>query len=284
MVVKWRPSLPVCGAVIALSMLLAGCGGGTDEDKSSAKSAPSPDYDEAHDAIAKLSDAYNAVAQADVAAQQAAVTYFKSKPTGPLDDPAITQSQQKLTDAFEKRDQLRDGLADLTALEDPDVEKAYDAFIEKAKEQDSFNDSYYTAFPAYRTSLDRCLDVFQVASRTPGTSSPTAYGRMLLNRHDVAAKDCVDVLTGLSDSENPLMHAYAADSLTSIQKRRAVLQQLAGGQVSISAATDRFVSTTKEFNRNLDKNTAFTQEMTRVNAREEFIALSQVVDSKQKAS
>jgi hypothetical protein len=239
----------------------------------------------ATEAITKLCDAYGQVSRADVAAQQAAVDYVKAHPNGSLDDAAITTSQEQLTQAFAKRDELIDALADLSALEDPEVKEAYDALIARAKEQDAFNDGYYTAFPAYRASLERCLDVFQIVSDSkPTTSSPTAYSKLLLRRHDAAAQDCGAVLKQLSGSENKMVDAYATGSLTAIEERRSVLQALAKGDLAVAAATDRFVATTKTFNTNRDHNTTqFTEELKRLSARDQCIALQQVVESKQKA-
>ncbi len=286
----WRPVGRVVLAGLLgglLAGLLAGCGGGTAEDKSSktddAKSSSAkPDYQAASQAITELSDAYGQVAQADVAAQQAAVTYLQAHPDGSLDDPAITTSQDKLTQAFAKRDELRDALAELSALKDPDVKQAYDSFIAQAVQQDAFNDGYYTAFPAYRASLERCLDVFQIVSDSaPKTSSPTVYGKQLMQRHDAAAQDCNTVLTELSGSKNAMVAAYAKGSLTAVEKRRSVLEALAGGDLGIPEATARFVAATKAFNKNLDSNTRFPEELNRLSAREQFAAFQKAVESKQ---
>ena len=271
------------GGVVLVAMVtgaLAGCGGG--DSSTGDSTAAKPDYQAASRAIAKLSDAYGQVAQADVDAQQAAVTYLRAHPDGSLDDDAITSAQDRLTEAFAKRDEQRDALADLSALEDPEVKKAYDAFIDQAVQQDAFNDGYYTAFPAYRASLERCLDVFQVVSDSaPPTSSATAYAKQLMRRHDAAAKDCVEVLTELSGSKNTMMAAYAKGSLTAVEQRRSVLAAMAAGDLGVGKATDRFVATTKAFNTNLDRNTQFTEELNRLSAREEFAALQKVVESKQ---
>ena len=268
-----------------LTGALTGCGGGGDSSTGDGGSSAKPDYQAASQAIAKLSDAYGQVAQADVDAQQAAVTYLRAHPDGSLDDEAITSSQDRLTEAFAKRDEQRDALADLSALEDPEVKKAYDAFIAQAVEQDAFNDGYYTAFPAYRASLERCLDVFQVVSDSapPTTNSATAYAKRLIRRHDAASKDCVEVLTELSGSKNTMMAAYAKGSLTAVERRRSVLAAMAAGDLGVGEATDRFVATTKAFNTNLDRNTQFTEELNRLSAREEFAALQKVVQSKQQA-
>jgi hypothetical protein len=287
----WRP----VGRVVLAGLLggllagvLAGCGGGTADDKSSgtddAKSSAKPDYEAASQAITKLSDAYGQVAQADVAAQQAAVTYLQAHPDGALDDPAITTSQDKLTQTFAKRDELRDALADLSALKDPAVKQAYDSFIAQAVQQDAFNDGYYTAFPAYRASLERCLDVFQIVSDSaPKTSSPTVYGKQLMQRHDAAAQDCNAVLTELSDSKNAMVAAYAKGSLAAVDERRSVLEALAGGDLGIPEATNRFVAATKAFNKNLDANTQFPEELNRLSAREQFAAFQKAVQSKQQS-
>ena len=262
---------------------LVGCSS-ADEKVEKNAGAAKPDYRAASRAITELSDAYGQVAQADVAAQQAAVDYVKAHPDGSLDDAAITSSQEKLTEAFAKRDELRDGLADLSALKDPEVKKAYDAFITRAREQDAFNDGYYTAFPAYRASLTRCLDVFQVtADGAPKTNSATVYGAQLLRRHDAAAPDCTEVLTELSHSKVAMMKAYATGSLDTVRQRRALLSGLAKGELGTDAALRRFQSTSKDFQKNLDRNTRFDQELARLNARDEFAAFQRAVESKRKA-
>jgi hypothetical protein len=286
----WRPVGRVVVAGVLgglLTGVLAGCGGSADDKASGsddAKSSAKPDYQAASQAITKLSNAYGQVAQADVAAQQAAVAYLQAHPTGALDDPAITTSQDKLTESFAKRDELRDALADLSALKDPDVKQAYDSFISQAVQQDAFNDGYYTAFPAYRASLERCLDVFQIVSDSaPETSSPIAYGKQLMQRHDAAARDCKPVLTELSGSKNAMVAAYAKGSLTAVDERRSVLEALAAGDLGIPEATTRFVAATKAFNKNLDTNTRFPEELDRLSAREHFAALQKAIESKQQA-
>src|SRR4051812_9640200 len=99
--VRTRCMVPVGGALLGLSLVVTGCGGGSDDSSSGSSSSKSvkPDFDAAHQAIQALSDAYGQVSAADVAAQKAALAFAKANPQGSMDDPALTDSQEKLTAA-----------------------------------------------------------------------------------------------------------------------------------------------------------------------------------------
>jgi hypothetical protein len=278
---------------LALAVLV-GCGGSDDDStggdtgsstKSTEDAGPptKKDYDEAADAIQDLSDAYKAVYDDSLKTQQAVVAYFKKNKLGSAeDDPAVEAAQTKMKASFEKRDQLRDGIAELDALDDPEVGRTAKTFLAAAEKQDTFNDAYYTEFPVLEQSFYRCIDVFGVTDAKPGLRSPQQYGALLVKRTDKALADCTPVLEQLKESENTKYSAYATDYLDALTARRAILQRMARGKASVADTQRRYIAVTKSLTAENKRNTDFQKEMARLNASKQFGAFYNAVEAKRK--
>lgn len=281
-------SARIGGTLLALA-LVAGCGGGSDSGDTGSpekpKASEKPDYEAAATAVTELSEAYQQVYDADIAAQRAVVAYFKAHPNGDVDAPAVEAALEKLEPVHDHRDEVWEEMEDLSALQDPDVKAAFDAFKAKAEQQDAFNDGYYEGFAAFRGSLSTCRPTYTVVSNVTSVGeSPTQYGKSLLKHQRSVTPECVELLDELVDSENTRLAAYATAGLKVIQEHRAVFTDMARGKASVAQATSRYIAASKRWNKSLNANTKFEQEMKRLNASQEFGAFSDAVKAKQKDS
>ena len=143
------PHTPAAGVLLA-TVLLTGCGGGSDADSPPKKPDPltEADWTAAHTTYEEVGDAFNAALSGAIDYQAAVRKVHDKSPAGVLTDPAVEAALADQQALAATRDEEIARLGDEPAMSDPELKKAYDTFTAAAEEMTTFQDGYNESMPA----------------------------------------------------------------------------------------------------------------------------------------
>ncbi|MET0523980.1 MAG: hypothetical protein ABWZ91_04210, partial [Nocardioides sp.] len=150
--------------VLLASVLLTGCGGGSDPESSPDKAdAPTEaDWTAAYAKYGEVGDAFNAAISGATDYQAAVRKVHDKSAAAVLSDPAVAAALADQQELAAARDEEIAALGDEPAMGDPELKKAYDAFATAAEEMNTFQDGYNESMPVLLRSLDVCPDIFSI--------------------------------------------------------------------------------------------------------------------------
>ena len=160
--------------VLLATVLLTGCGGGSDADSPPKKPDPltEADWTAAHTTYEEVGDAFNAALSGAIDYQAAVRKVHDKSPAGVLTDPSVAAALAAQQELAATRDDEIAGLGYEPAMRDPELKKAYDTFTAAAEEMTTFQDGYNESMPVLLRSLDLCPDIFSIEIPKGSSSSP----------------------------------------------------------------------------------------------------------------
>ena len=265
--------------VLLASVLLTGCGGGSDPE-SSPKEAASPDEAEwtaAYATYTEVGDAFNAAIGGATDYQAAVRKVHDKSPAAVLTDEAVAAALAEQQELAATRDEEIAALGDEPAMTDPELKEAYDVFATAAEEMNTFQDGYNESMPVLLRSLDVCPDIFSV--EVPNTElifDPGVYSQKWITSHNHAAAPCRELLALLDDSGNYRIREYAENWRKVIDQRNDLMTAMGDGKVGFDQTVTRLERINGAFTKRHDKLTRFSDELAKVSAVEEYQALDAI--------
>ena len=235
--------------VLLASVLLTGCGGGSDSDSAS-KQAGSPteaEWTAAYATYTDVGDAFNAAIGGATAYQAAYAKVHDTSPRcrslrpvgrGRPGGPAGAGRDAGRPDRSAGRRARDDAIAEL--------KEAYDAFATAAEEMNTFQDGYNESMPVLLRSLDICPDIFSIeVPKTALVTIPGVYSELWIKRHNQAAAPCRPAArTSSTTPANYRIRQYAANWRKVIDQRTDLMADVENTQ----AGFDQTIARLKRIN------------------------------------
>lgn len=263
------------GALLAIS-LLTGCGSSESEDPPEPEGVSSEELQQMHDA---LHDVRELIGEAETGSStfQGVVAEVRAKnPAGAVDDPRVARALEEQQERERARDEAIAALGEMPAAADPDVAEAYDAFAAAAEDMFTFQSGYNASMAAFLHAMDICTQIFEVRvdDSDPLMNDPVHYEKAWHEDHDKRVRACQKVLGPVEESQNVNMQAIAeATRKVMTQRTQAVTEIGAYSAAKVKKANDAYI---KRF----EKLTAFSDELDRRSAIDEYDALHEVFAEK----
>ena len=265
--------------VLLASVLLTGCGGGSDADSPPKKEGPptEAEWNAAYATYSRAGDAFNAASQG-AADYQAAVRKVADKsPADVVTDPSVAAALADQQELAATRDEEIAALGEEPAMRDPELQEAYDAFASAAEEMNTFQDGYNESMPVLVRSLAICPAIFSI--KVPETQLlvvPGVYSQLWIEEHNRAAAPCKKLLFVLEDSRNYRIRQYAANWWKVIDQRIDLTADLGKNKAGFDETLARLTRVNKAFTKRNDQLTRFSDELAKLSAAEEYEALDPI--------
>lgn len=277
----------VAVATMLLAAALAGCSSGSDEpesDKPDAETSAADgavsteDLEDMHTALDEVGDLIDEAGDGAGDYQTLVSTARDDDPGALLDNPEI---EDALTEQQELQTSRNDAVAELgemAAMNDPAVADAYDAFADAAEKMFAFQDGYNASMPEFLHATDVCLKLFDVSVAAGPATTARAYETEWRAQHRKVAAPCQDALKPLADSGNYRIQEYADITNRVIKARTAAMTDIGSTDASLSRALDRLTKANETYVARQKKVTAFSDELARISAVDEYQALHQIFE------
>ena len=265
--------------VLLASVLLTGCGGGSDPDPSPKKEGPptEAEWTAAYATYSEVGDAFNA-ALSGATDYQAVVRKVADKSAADvLTDPSVAAALADQQELAATRDEQIAALGDEPVISDPELKEAYDAFATAAEEMNTFQDGYNESMPVLLRSLAVCPDIFSI--EVPDTQLlvvPGVYSQLWIEEHNKAAAPCKKLLGVLEDSRNYRIRQYAANWWKVIDQRIDLTADLGKNKAGFDQTLARLKRVNNAFTKRNDQLTRFSEELAKLSATEEYQALDAI--------
>ncbi len=276
-------------AVLLTSVLLSGCGGGSDSDpESEPTSDGSPtgepseeEWTAAHTAYHDLGETYNA-ANSGSSDYQEVVRQVNDKSPGDLiGNPKIAAALEEQEALAAERDAQTAALGDEPAMRDPELKEAYDAFAAASEEMNTFQDGYNESMPMLLRSLGVCVKIFSVEVKEDELIAiPGVFAELWIKAHNKAAAPCLKLLDDLDQSANYRIRQYAANYRKVIDQRNALMADQGEGKIGFEQTVDRLERINKAFTKRNAQLTNFSDELAKLSSADEYLALDDIFEAR----
>lgn len=157
------------------------------------------------------------------------------------------------------------------AYKDSEVAAAYDKFVAKDKLYVANSDGFIYPLFTFRSSLNTCDDVFQVAK----AGTPTAIAKL----HKEASQDCLADLDEVAKSKPGPVATYGKKFAVIVRERQVVFDKTAGGEMSLEDSAKKIREVGSKYGV-LDPIGEVTKNAKAINFADELDALKKVLDRK----
>jgi hypothetical protein len=154
---------------------------------------------------------------------------------------------------------------------DPDVASAYDKFIAKDKLYVANVDGFIYPFVAFRSSLDTCKDVYDVAK----AGVPT----LIAKQHKEASKDCLADHDEAASSKAGPFADYGKKSAAHVRERQVVFDKTAREEISLEDSIKKLRELATKYG-GLDPLGEVNKNAKAINFADELDALKKILDRK----
>ncbi len=267
--------------VLLASVLLTGCGGGSDADSPPKKPDPltEADWTAAHKNYHQVGESFDAALSGAIDYQAAVRKVHDKSPAGVLTDPSVAAALEAQQELAATRDEEIAGLGDEPAMSDPELKKAYETFTTAAEEMTTFQDGYNESMPVFLRSLDLCPDIFSIEiPKGQVFVTPDAYSNLWIKKHNKAAAPCLKLLDELDDSRNYRITEYAENWRKVIDQRNDLTADLGAGKAGFDQTLARLTRVNNAFTKRSGQLTQFSDELAKVSAVEEYQALDPIFE------
>ncbi|WP_085870918.1 MULTISPECIES: hypothetical protein [unclassified Nocardioides] len=273
----------VRGTVGALltTALLSGCGGGGSDDPPESKGSSKDDLIEMHEALDEVGDLIDAAGDG-AGDYQGVVNGVREKdPAAVLTDPTIDAALAEQQEREDARDEAITELGEMPGMDDPDVASAYQEFATAAEKMFAFQDGYNASMPEFLRALDVCVKIFDVkVDLGPLMALPGAYQTEWLAQHRKLTKPCEARLDPLADSGNYRIREYVESTHRLIAERNNAMSDIGYTDASMDKALKALKHANESYVARQKKITAFSDELGKISAVDEYQALHAVFEDK----
>jgi hypothetical protein len=166
-------------------------------------------------------------------------------------------------------------------MDDPDVAAAYDKFATAAERMFAFQDGYNASMPEFLRALDVCVKIFDVkVDLDPLMALPGAYQTEWLAQHRKLTKPCEERMDPLADSGNYRLHEYVDSTRRLIAERNNAMSDIGYTKTSMDRALKALKHANGSYVARQEKITAFSDELDKISAADEYQALHQVFEDR----
>lgn len=203
-------------------------------------------------------------------------SFYRAAAAGTASDKA----REDLTASFDTYKQEVAKMADMKAMRDKDVKKAYDTFAEKNKKFETTVEAIIADAPAFAAIGDSC------AASNVSKISQSSIDSLLANYDEVVGK-CMSDLEKLKESKFTTLQDYATKLLGLYREQRNLIASMvdaakAGDVAALNAAQSKISSQSMEFSSTArDFGTKFQKEVSDIEVTDELNAFLGVVRDKQ---
>jgi hypothetical protein len=267
------------GALLA-TVLVSGCGGGSD-DPPEDKTSSAQDLKDMHEALDDVGDLIDEAGDGAGEYQGVVSAVHEKDSAALLTDPEIADALAEQQERQDARDDAIADLGEMPAVDDPDVAAAYEAFATAAEKMFAFQDGYNASMPEFLRALDVCVKIFEVhVQMGPLMSLPGAYQEEWLAQHEKLTKPCEARLEPLADSENYRIREYVESTHRLITERNNAMSDIGYTDASMDKALEALKHANESYVARQKKITAFSDELGKISAVDEYQALHEVFEDK----
>jgi hypothetical protein len=267
------------GALLA-TVLLSGCGGGSDDPPEDTASR-TQDLQDMHEALDTVGDLIDEAGDGAGEYQGVVSAVHERDSASLLTDPQIADALAAQQERQDARDDAIADLAEMPATDDPDVAAAYEKFATAAEKMFAFQDGYNASMPAFLRALDVCVTIFDVkVDLGPLMALPGAYQTEWLAQHRKLTKPCEERLDPLAESGNYRIREYVESTRRLIAERNDAMSDIGYTKASMDRALKALKHANESYVARQEKITAFSDELDKISAIDEYQALHQVFEDK----
>lgn len=181
------------------------------------------------------------------------------------------EEKKKYVDVMNSHQAAIERFEEGKGYKDPEVATAYDKFIAKDKVYVVNSDGFVYPILAFRSSLNTCDDVFQVAK----AGEPTAIAK----QHKEASRDCLADLDETAKSKPGPLADYGKKFADIIRERQVVFDKTAKGEMSLEDSAKKIRELSGKYGV-LDPLGEVNKNAKAINFADELAALKKVLDRK----
>lgn len=157
---------------------------------------------------------------------------------------SASQEKKKVVDAVNARAELAEELKASRVMRDEQVKKAYDTYAAKEEEYRNYITGYVEAYPAYKSSFDTCIKVFQINDEAGDNLTKFA------GLHRTASKPCFEDLATVKKSSVTPLANYAKEFERIINERQKTFDGLEDKTLDTDKAGSRIKELSAEYSKN----------------------------------
>ncbi len=186
---------------------------------------------------------------------------------------SASNEKKKVIEAVNARAELATELGASRVVRDEEVKKTYETYAAKEAKYRNYMTGYVEAYPAYKSSFDTCIKVFQIKAEDDITK--------LAGLHRAASKPCFDDLAIVEKSSVTPLADYAKEFRRIINERQKTFDGIETKMLDTSEAGKRIKELGAEYSKN-DPTEALQKFVTNARFNGELNDLIKILDDKAK--
>lgn len=229
------------------------------------------DFKDARAMVTTIDDSYEKIGDASQDYYRAVTAGFMAKKSYDSVAADTADTKDKYINAMEGHNVAVSKLEENKSLKDAEVLRVFEAFVAKDRKYTTNSDGFVYPFARFRSSLENCIDVFDVAKE----KIPT----LIAKRHKEASQDCLIDLDAVAASKPGALATYGKKFAAIVRERQAIFDQTANEKMSLTESGKRINELGEAYGA-LDPIGEFNKMTKEVNLASELKALGSVLDRK----